>query len=286
MGYYVHPDRYSTTSVASRKRLIVVHTSEGGELSTSDETLMRLMAQPGDRDFDPPSPTGEKYGAAYQAVADGDREDYHEMMFPADHYGTYSAAGVNKWAWNIVHPGRASQTRAQWLDPRSRGQIKGVAKFCVDKHHIDDIAMRWLTVEQVRLTADPRTGVTGICGHHEVALAFKRTDHTDPDPNYPRDVLLSDIGKLLAPPPLPLPPIGEPDMVLDWQPGSPNWTVFGYTLTHLSWMQSGANQAANAAPAEKRVTINSTQLLDIINSSQQTTVPPPTLTPAMLAAWG
>ena len=75
-------------------------------------------------------------------------------------------------------------------------------------------------------------------------------------------------------------------LALDWNLGTPEWTVLTYTGAHLAWIDSGpANQVLNAGKV-RRVALNDDQLLAIIRSSDQTTSPPPTLTPAMAAVWG
>lgn len=194
MAAVVHADRYSNSNVVPRKKGVVIHTSEGGELATSDEQLIYFMTLPGDRVSDV---TGRRYGASYHAVTDGDNAAYIQVL-PAT-AGPYSAPPLNKTWWHICCPGKAGQTREQWLDARSRGQIKALAKFIVDKHNIDGFPIKKLTV------AELQAGGEGYVGHADVSYAFKQSDHTDPGKNFPWDVLAADITALLYHPTDPSP---------------------------------------------------------------------------------
>lgn len=176
----VHPDRYGARKT-NPNRLLVIHTSEGSEGQASAENLGAYMTMPGDR----PGSNGP-YGSSYQYVTDTDR------VLPAtpDDVVSYSAAGANHDGIHICIPGRANQTRAQWLDPVSRAYIYQAACVMVDKAAEHDIPLTRLTVAQVR------DGARGYCGHHDVSLAFGKSTHTDPGAQFPWDVLADDIASL------------------------------------------------------------------------------------------
>lgn len=230
----VHDDRIGAHKTQGPNILLVVHTSEGGETATSAEAICSLMAQPGDR----PNSSGGMYGASYHAVADTD------CVRPAvdDDWVAYSAAGANHNGVHICIPGRASQTREQWVDTNSRPQIRRVAEWCADKHLELGIPIRKLTVDQVK------AGESGICSHLDVSLAFKKSTHTDPGVNFPWDVLLADIAALLG---------GQPD------PGLIAWREGGdvlYTPDHKFRLVdtrkgTGAPQGRVAAGTPLRVAI-------------------------------
>lgn len=97
-----------------------------------------------------------------------------------------------------------------------------------------------------------------------------------------------EVAKYLFAQPTPQPPPPEDiDMlVLEWgQPGTANWTVFSWNGPQLAWVHGGgANPVLNRAGI-KRQTVTDAELLSIINSTQQTTEAPSTLTPALAAAW-
>ena len=88
-------------------------------------------------------------------------------------------APPNKGSIGIERDGFATFTRERWLS--AYGQRAGlrqaqlVAELCV----IHDVPPVRLNVEQVR------RGVPGICGHVDVSLAFGKSTHTDPGPNFP-----------------------------------------------------------------------------------------------------
>lgn len=188
MTVVVHRDRYSTSSVKQPKRGVVVHASESGD-GTFD-TLLYLMTRPGDRVI-PGSNPPRMFGAAYHAVANGATGDYTQVLPGAA--GPYSASGANKDFWHICLPGRAAQTREEWLDPLSRGQIKAVAHFIVDKAKADGFPIRRITAAEVK------AGGRGYCGHVDITNAYHLSDHTDPGINFPWDVLMFDIIAILTP---------------------------------------------------------------------------------------
>lgn len=181
----VHPDRYGATKSA-RNRLLVVHTSEGGEGLASAESLGAFMTLPGDR-IDPTD--GSRFGASYQYVTDTDR------VLPAtpDNVVAYAAAGGNNDGIHVCIPGRAAQTRAQWLDSVSRAYIRQAAAVLVDKAMEHSIPLERLTVAQIV------AGQDGYCGHVDVSNAYHRSDHTDPGAQFPWDVLAADIAALTTP---------------------------------------------------------------------------------------
>lgn len=194
----LHPDRYSTSGVTLRKLGVVVHDSESGDGSSA--ALLSALASPGDR----PNSHGGVYGSGYHAVTDG-TGGYTEVATAA--MGPYAAPPTNKAWWHVCMPGRAVQTRTEWLDPLSRAHIRGAARFIVDKHAVDGFPLQRLSAAQLA------AGDHGYCGHVDVTNAWHQTDHTDPGAGFPWDVLASDIAALLAPvePPA-VPPATEAHM--------------------------------------------------------------------------
>lgn len=184
----VHPDRTGNTRTGPY-RLLVVHTSEGSEGPSSAENLCSFMTLPGDR-VDPTD--GSKYGASYHYVTDTDQ------VLPAtpDNVVAYAAAGANNDGIHICIPGKAGQTRDQWLDTISRDYIRQLAAVMVDKGRVHAIPLRLLTVPQIV------AGQTGYCGHVDISRAYHRSDHTDPGPSFPWDVLSNDIAALTEEPPV------------------------------------------------------------------------------------
>jgi hypothetical protein len=194
----VHPDRYGAVKSQGPNRLLVVHTSEGSEGDSSAENLGVLLAQPGDRYVNGVDSKNGMYGASYHYVIDTDR------VLPAvpDNVVSYSAPGANSDGIHFCIPGRAIQTREQWLDTVSRKAIRQLADTMVDRAAAAGIPLFRLTVAQIQ------AGRSGYCSHYDISLAYRRTNHTDPGPNFPWDVLAADIRSLLEPPPSP----GDDDM--------------------------------------------------------------------------
>jgi hypothetical protein len=189
----VHPDRYGAVK-SWRNRLIVVHDSEGGEGATAGKALAGFLTRPGDR----PNGSGGMYGSSYAYVSDLDLWAWpcvpHNVV-------SYSASGANHNGVHVCIPGKAAQTRAQWLEPVSRGYIRTTAAVIVDIAAAEGIPLVRLTVAQVR------DGMSGYCSHHDVSLAFGKSTHTDPGPNFPWDVLAADIAAFTAPPVVEVPPV-------------------------------------------------------------------------------
>jgi hypothetical protein len=171
----VHPDRYGATRSTSGLRLLVVHTSEGSEGSSSAENLCSFLTSQGDR-F---NADGSRYGASYHYLTDTDR------VLPAvpDNVVAYSAAGANHDGLHVCIPGKAAQTREQWLDTISAGYIGQLAQVMTDLAARYTIPLRRLSV------ADIIEGKRGYCGHHDISLAYRRSTHTDPGPLFPWDRL-------------------------------------------------------------------------------------------------
>jgi hypothetical protein len=195
----VHPDRYGSVKT-TKNLLIVIHTSEGSEGVTSATNLANYMKSPGDRQND----DGSFYGSSYQYVT-----DLNQRIIPCvpDHTVSYSAAGANHNGIHICIPGRAGQTRAQWLDSVSRQYIESAAAAAIDISKREGIPLVRLSTFQVA------AGRSGYCGHVEISQAFKRSDHTDPGTQFPWDVFAADIARLSGDDDMQ--PLDVPDRVYD-----------------------------------------------------------------------
>ena len=222
----VAPNRYNNRGLTT-KIGVVVHTAEGPESAGGYTSLMYLFTVPGT------TPVGDHMiGAAYHAVANPD--GWFTEILPGS-AAPYSAPPWNESAWHIVMPGRASQSRAEWLGDISRQYIKGVARFIADRCALDSIPLHRLTVDEMKAAGTRPTTGLGYCGHVDVSLAYRKSTHTDPGPNFPWDVLAQDIVGLVAPP-----PIEEDDMpkpvITYWKPPKPGEPLgpTGYIYTNWS----------------------------------------------------
>lgn len=212
----LHPDRYSSTGVSLRKRGVVIHDSESGDGSSA--SLIAALQRPGDR----PLGAGRMYGSGYAAVTDG-AGGYVEMADAS--MGPYHAPPANKDWWSICIPGRASQTREEWLDTLSLAHIRGVARYIVDKAAIDGFPIHRLSVSELL------AGDGGYCDHDDISDAWGQTNHYDVGPNFPWDILDLEIQLLItppAPPPPAFPPPTTPEdtvhvIVAIKHPAPPEW---------------------------------------------------------------
>lgn len=189
-----HPTRIGARRDIATIRVLVVHTSEGGETATAAEGLARFIS----------TPRTETNLASYHYIAD------HDQVIPVvpDNYVAYANAGANHDGLSICHPGRAAQTSEQWDDEASSAQREQVARWLADKSAEHGIPL-------VKITATELVnGARGVCGHVDVTKAYKRSTHTDPGPNYPWDRLI-DRARQLANPPTPPDQDGDDELTQD-----------------------------------------------------------------------
>lgn len=178
-----HPTRTGVKRDVGIIRLLVVHTSEGGEGDLSAEGLARFIA----------TPRTATNLASYHYIADHDRVI---PIVPDDHVA-YANAGANHDGLSICHPGKAAQTAAQWGDESSRAQLEQVARWLADKAAEYHIPLVKITATELV------TGDRGVCGHVDVTKAYKRSTHTDPGPDYPWLQVIARARQLAQPQPDP-----------------------------------------------------------------------------------
>ena len=187
---FVHPDRYGVVKTVPNLWAIL-HTSEGGESTGSAEALCDFMRSPGDRiKRDANGNITQQYGSSYHVVFDTDR------VIPAVPYNTvsYSAGGGNAHGIHGCFPGKAAQTRAQWLDENSRAMIRQAAAWLVDI--ADQFA---IPIDRKMPAYEMLAGDKGLGDHYTVTVAFAKSDHTDVGSGFPWDVLFADIAALTTP---------------------------------------------------------------------------------------
>lgn len=180
----VHPDRYGSVRQLP-PTWIVIHTSEGSNGPDAAEQLAQFLTRPGDRT----TASGSRYGSSYHAIID------LEQVIPAvvDDRVAYSAPGANTNGLHVVLPGRAGQTRQQWLSEPSLSRIDTLAKYVSDVRQQYGIPLERVT------PAEMVAGTRGYCDHAAVRDAFGKTDHWDVGPNFPWDVFASKIRELPTP---------------------------------------------------------------------------------------
>lgn len=156
-----------------------------------------------------------------------------------DEYMPWAAMPTgNRIALHVSLIGRASFTREQWLKYPS--QLDALARIIFEWTQLHGIPARWLTAEQVR------AGKWGLCGHAEISRAFRESDHMDPGPGLPRDLILEKVQKMAdskTPAPTPAPKErATVDLVLDQLAGYPGREFKG-------WEQLGGRTVVDALAA-------------------------------------
>lgn len=127
--------------------------------------------------------------------------DQKSAHFCVDNNSVVQCVDIDRRAWHappnkgsigIEQAGRASQTRAQWLDAYGLSMLDLSARLCAWLCRTLSIPARWLTVAQLR------NGERGLCTHADVSAAWGQTDHTDPGPNFPKDWYLRQVQSYLS----------------------------------------------------------------------------------------
>lgn len=91
----------------------------------------------------------------------------------------WQAPGANSNGIGIEHAGYASQRAEQWADPYSTAELDLSARLT--RQLCDNFSIPIAYVDVAGL----RAGTRGITTHAAVSLAFKKSTHTDPGPNFP-----------------------------------------------------------------------------------------------------
>ncbi len=144
-------------------------------------------------------------GGGYQTISD----DKELIRVANDDEIVYGAGGVNHNAVHHCFIGSADQTRDQWLDAYSRGELNFGAKQTREWCNLYGLPIAKLEGPQIANRAK------GICGHVDVNKSglpgtVWPGGHYDPGPNFPWDVYLPLInGDAPTPPPVPPKPKGH-----------------------------------------------------------------------------
>lgn len=139
----------------------------------------------------PETPQGAEWCAAFFAAPNAPRASAHYsidsdsiVQSVRESDVAWHAPGANHNGLGIEHAGYARQTRAQWLDVYSRAQLALSAKLVARLCSTYGIPILWVDPDGLR------AGERGITGHRDVSMAFGRSSHWDPGPNFPQNVYL------------------------------------------------------------------------------------------------
>ena len=122
----------------------------------------------------------------------------HAMVDPAksikmlpDNVVAYAAGPkANPRGWHLEQAGYARFTRADWTTNDGLAQARRVGACLREVHDQWGIPKRWMTDDQLRRAAAGDRASGGMTTHQQVARVLRGTTHTDPEDNYPRDLLL------------------------------------------------------------------------------------------------
>lgn len=147
--------------------IIVLHAAEDGEYFNSAEAIASYFK------LGPPKPASAHYIVDLDSIIQSVKDEHIAYHAPP-----------NERSIGIEQAGYSKQTRDEWLDEYGQRMLKLVARLVAFEARKWSIPLAWLTV------AELKAGGRGLCTHVDVTQAFHQTTHTDPGPNYPKDVVL------------------------------------------------------------------------------------------------
>lgn len=150
---------------ASRTKidLVVIHDMEYPERLDAAEQVARYFAG-----------TSAPQASAHYCV---DTDSIVRCVLDKD--VAWHAPGANSNGIGIEHAGYAAQRPADWADAYSEAELGISALLTRDLCNRFTIPMEYVEV------AGLKAGQRGITTHNNVSLAFKKSTHTDPGPNFP-----------------------------------------------------------------------------------------------------
>lgn len=148
-----------------RLRLIVIHTMESPENDDTAENVAGWFAG-----------ANAPLASAHACI---DNDSVVLCLPPSD--TAWAAPGANADGYQIEQAGRAAQGIAGWADAYSQSMLR------LSAAHARSIAQS-AGIPLVHLTdAQLAAGQAGFVGHDQVSRVYKKSDHTDPGPDFPWD---------------------------------------------------------------------------------------------------
>lgn len=155
--------RSYTPSARTGATVIVIHSMEAAEKPTTAEAVARWFA----------GPLAPKASAHFCVDSDSAIQSVRLRDV------AWAAPGANANGIHIELAGYAKQTEAQWLDAYGMDMLARAAGVVAELCRRYSIPVEKLSVPELK------AGKRGICGHHDVTLAFRKSTHTDPGRNFP-----------------------------------------------------------------------------------------------------
>ncbi len=148
-------------------RVVVIHATEAPEGPQTAENVANYF-----------------HTTANQVSAHVCADSNTRVRCVADTDTAWAAPGCNSDGLQLELAGYSNQSTGQWQDAYSRGVLQQGAAQVADWCTAWNIPARWLT------QAELQQGLKGITTHNDVSAVYKRSDHTDPGPHFPKAAFL------------------------------------------------------------------------------------------------
>ncbi len=180
---YVPARNTSGNRPLSDIRMIVIHTPETPESPTAAEGVANYFKN------GPPN-----VGSTHIVV-----DSNSAVRCVHDHVIAWGAEGgnANSTGWHVEGCGYAAQTKDDWSDTYSRAMLVNMAALCREEAELRDISLNWMSHPQLTNLISK-----GFVTHADITAAFNvRGGHTDPGPNFPRDLFIDMVRSARNPTP-------------------------------------------------------------------------------------
>jgi N-acetyl-anhydromuramyl-L-alanine amidase AmpD len=171
--------RHFTPANRSAVDLVVLHSMEAPEKPDTAEAVARWMA----------GKTAPQASFHYGVDVDS------VVRLVADKDVAWHAPGANHNGIGVEHAGYAGQRPLDWADPYSAAMLHLSAQLVAALVERWSVPIKWVGA------AELVKGVRGITTHAEVSVAFKRSDHWDPGPDFPAEGYLELVRNAVPPAP-------------------------------------------------------------------------------------
>jgi N-acetyl-anhydromuramyl-L-alanine amidase AmpD len=165
-----------TPVVRSRVDLVVIHSMEAPEKPGRARQVADWFA-------------GEQapQASAHYCV---DRNEVIQCV--REHYVAWAAPGANSNGIQVELAGYASQRAADWDDEYSAAMLDRAAEL------VAGICQRWEIPAVLVGAVTLKRRFRGITTHASVSLAFRKSTHTDPGPNFPMSRFVAQVAAAKA----------------------------------------------------------------------------------------
>jgi N-acetyl-anhydromuramyl-L-alanine amidase AmpD len=157
------PARNYTRAARQAVDVLVLHSMESGEKPGTALRVAEWFA----------GETAPRASAHYCV------DDTQVIRCVRDHDIAWCAPGANANGIHIELAGRAAQTSEQWADGFSMAVLERAIRLSAA------LCRKWEIPPLLLTPLALKHGQHGITTHHSVTLAFRKSTHTDPGPNFP-----------------------------------------------------------------------------------------------------